>query len=109
MAFLELMNGSKGCDSSVILRVGDVLLGRRNYTLKNTYGREIPNKNNHLSLFYLLSESLHNPQTPQNVRPCLYLGGTPYGHLRPRGRQNGRHFCAFDRPVKPCKASKHVG
>jgi hypothetical protein len=54
------------------------------------------------------AKSLHNPQTPQNVRPCLYLGAGGYGHL-PRGRQNGRHFCAFDRPAKPCKASKDVG
>ena len=53
-------------------------------------------------------KSLHNSKTLQNVRPCLYLGSSSLW-LPARGRQNGRHFCAFDRLPKPCKARKHVG
>ena len=30
-------------------------------------------------------------------------------HLYARDRQKGRHFCAFDRPLKPCKDRKYVG
>ena len=41
----ELMNGSKGWESRVILRVGHDLFGRRNYTLKTPYDHEKPIKN----------------------------------------------------------------
>mgnify|MGYP001448728754 CR=1 FL=1 len=52
---------------------------------------------------YRSAQNSGSSRQPPNSSKCppmpisRYLGG--YGHL-PRGRQNGRHFCAFDRPVK---------